>query len=320
MQREKMIPYVLGADSGGTKYLVRAAALDGTVLAEYRGQSCSHYRFPFEEASRRISENLTACLARFGGRPEDCRAIVCGTTGYDSPEDGEILQRLYSGLEGFSCPVSCMNDVELAFRVACGRTGVIILAGTGSICFGANEAGETLRVGGWPCGIFGDEGSGRYIDALALRHYSRWMDGCREDSPFLRDIRKKTGITSRKELMDLAVQIAADACDLPGLGAIVTRSAEAGDPYAEAILKDAARCLYELTREAVRKLGLDRADRLPVGVWGSVLMNSLPVREELFRLLRQEYPQLIPRIPEKDAAQGAVEIALELAGQDAPSI
>ena len=37
MQREKMIPYVLGADSGGTKYLVRAAALDGTVLAEYRG-------------------------------------------------------------------------------------------------------------------------------------------------------------------------------------------------------------------------------------------------------------------------------------------
>jgi len=51
-----------------------------------------------------------------------------------------------------------------------------------------------------------------------------------------------------------------------------------------------------------------------------VLMNSFPVREELFRLLRQEYPQLIPRIPEKDAAQGAVEIALELAGQDAPSV
>ena len=38
-----MIPYVLGIDSGGTKYLVRAAALDGTILGEFRGNTCSHY-------------------------------------------------------------------------------------------------------------------------------------------------------------------------------------------------------------------------------------------------------------------------------------
>ena len=313
MQRETISPYVLGVDSGGTKYLVRAAALDGTVLAEYRGPSCSHYRFPFEEASRRITENLSACLARFGGRPQDCRAIVCGTTGYDSPEDGEILQRLYEGLPGFSCPIVCMNDVELAFRVACGRTGVIILSGTGSICYGKNQAGESLRVGGWPCAIFGDEGSGRYIDALALRHYSRWMDGCRPDSAFLRGIREKTGVTTRKELMDFAMRMAAEACDPPGLGGIVSQAAESGDADARAILLDAAQCLFHLTREAIRKLRLDQADRLPVGVWGSVLMNSVIVREELFRLLRADYPRLVPCIPDKDAAQGAVEIALEIA-------
>ena len=174
--------YVLGIDSGGTKYLVRAAGPDGTVLGEYRGPGCSHYECPEAEAARRIQENLAGCLAGFGGRPQDCLGIVCGTTGYDSPEDGVILQRIYEGLQGFSCPVRCMNDVELAFHVACGRTGVLILSGTGSNCYGVNRQGRALRVGGWPSSIFGDEGSGRYIDTLAMRHYSRWMDGCRKDS------------------------------------------------------------------------------------------------------------------------------------------
>ena len=54
MQGQNLKPYVLGVDSGGTKYLVRAAAPDGTILAEYKGPSCSHYHFPFAEAARRI--------------------------------------------------------------------------------------------------------------------------------------------------------------------------------------------------------------------------------------------------------------------------
>ena len=146
-----------------------------------------------------------------------------------------------------------------------------------------------------------------------MRHFSRWMDGCREDSDFLRRIQQKTGITTRKQLMDRAMQIAAEECDLPGLGAIVTQAAEAGDPFAAEILADAARSLYSLTREAIRKLSLSQANPLPVGIWGSVLMNSLPVREQLFRLLRAEYPNILPRVPDRDAAQGAVELALLLA-------
>lgn len=309
-----MKPFVLGIDSGGTKYLVRAAAMDGTILGEYRGPACSHYHLPLPEAAKRIAENLAGCLDRFSGKPGDCRRIVCGTTGYDSPEDGEILQRLYESLPGFACPMVCMNDVELAFRIACGSLGALILAGTGSICFARNAQGESLRVGGWPCGIFGDEGSGRYIDALTMRHYSRWMDGCRPDSPLVRGICGKTGVRTRKELMDYAVRLQAADAPAPGLGALVSAAAENGDPDAWEILLDAAACLFRLVREAIRKLRLDQADELPVGIWGSVLMQSAVVREELFRLLREAYPNLRACIPQKDAAQGAVELALEQCG------
>ena len=97
----------------------------------------------------------------------------------------------------------------------------------------------------------------------------------------------------------------------PNLGAAVTRAAESGDEDAAEILRDAAGCLFRLTCEAIRELGMEEDDSLPVGVWGSVLMQSAPVRDELASLLRAAYPRLILTVPEKDAAQGAVEIALE---------
>ena len=312
-----MASYVLGIDSGGTKYRVRACAPDGILLGESTGPGCSHYRFPEEEARSRISARLKACLEEFGGSPADCRQIVCGTTGYDSPEDGETLQRIYGSLEGFHCPAVCMNDVELAFRVACGKTGVLMLAGTGSICFGRNGAGETLRVGGWPAGIFGDEGSGRYIDALALRHYSRFLDGCRPENNLIREIAKITGADTRKKLMDYAVALERGKGVQPNLGAAVTRAAEAGDEDAADILEDAAECLFRLAGEAVVRLFPDPGQAFRMGIWGSVLMQSAPVREGFFRRILEVRPSAVPCVPKKDAVQGAVEIALELAAGQA---
>lgn len=307
-----MKSYVLGIDSGGTRYRVLAVSPDGARLGSFTGSGCSHYRFPEDETRDRISANLNACLDQYGGSPEDCRRIVCGTTGYDSPEDGEILQRIYESLDGFHCPVLLMNDVELAFRIACGKTGVLMLAGTGSICYGRNEAGETLRVGGWPAGIFGDEGSGRYIDALTLRHYSRFLDGCRPKSDLIREIENGTGADTRKKLMDFAVALEHGEAPSPNLGAAVTRAAEAGDAYAAAILEDAAECLFQLAKEAVLRLYPDREQRFIMGIWGSVLMQSAPVRERFFRRIGELRPGAIPCVPRKDAVQGAAEIALEM--------
>ncbi|MBR6029779.1 MAG: N-acetylglucosamine kinase [Clostridia bacterium] len=305
--------YVLGIDSGGTKYLVRAAAPDGRLLGEYRGPCCSHYRFPEEEAKRRIAENIARCLETFGGRPGDCAALVCGTTGYDSPEDGELLQRMYTGLAGFHCPVRVMNDVEIAFHTACGSEGVLMLAGTGSICYGINSRGEAVRVGGWPSGVFGDEGSGRYIDALALRHFSRYMDGRRLDSPLLREIEEVTRVKTRKQLMDYAVSLGQGAIPTPGLGPAVTRAASAGDPYAEAILRDAAHCLSELAAEVILALYPEDCADIPVGIWGSVLIQSLPLRGMFWQELKARFPGARLLVPDKDAAQGAVEMAVRIA-------
>ena len=62
--------YVLGIDSGGTKYLVRAAALDGALLGCDEGPAANHYMQPLDEVKRLIGESIDRCLSAFGGRRE----------------------------------------------------------------------------------------------------------------------------------------------------------------------------------------------------------------------------------------------------------
>lgn len=303
--------YVLGIDSGGTKSHVRAAALDGTPLGSYIGVPCRHYGRPMEKTRALIGANIDGCLELFGGKREDCAYIMCGAAGFDSEEDGIILHELYRGLEGFDCPMTVVNDAELAHYTVTGGVGVLVIAGTGGIAFGRNAEGETARVGGWfPC-IMSDEGSGTYVDAWALHHLSRYLDGMRPHSEFLQALMDGTGIHSRKELMDHAAKMATPPWETPGVGRIVDASARAGDPYAIAILRHAGEWNYKLADELIRALALDKTGEITVGIWGSAILKSDIQRAEMERLLLEKYPQAKLCGPERDAAEGAVAWALE---------
>ena len=303
--------YVLGIDSGGTKVHVRASALDGTPLGSYIGAPCRHYGRPLEETRALIGANIDGCLATFGGKREDCAYIMCGAAGFDSEEDGIILHELYRSLDEFTCPVTVVNDAELAHYTVTGGVGVLVIAGTGGIAFGRSAAGETARVGGWfPC-INSDEGSGTYVDSWALHHLSRYLDGMRPHSEFLQALMDGTNIHSRKELMDHCAKMASPPWETPGVGHIVDASARKGDPYAVAILRHAGAWNFKLADELIRALGLDRESEITVGIWGSAILKSDIQRAEMERLLLERYPQARLKGPERDAAEGAAQWAIE---------
>ena len=303
--------YVLGIDSGGTKYLVRAAALDGALLGCDEGPAANHYMQPYDEVVARINENIDRCLAHFGGKREDCAYLVSGSTGCDSDEDQQLLTRLYEGLEGFSCPVHCVNDAELAHYTATGGVGLLLIAGTGSIAFGRNAAGETRRVGGWPMSVMGDEGSGRYVDAWAMHEYTRYLDGVRPRTPLMEHIARATGVRTAKEMMDYGMQMFGPPWPTPRLGAAVGEAALAGDPSAQKILDRAAAWNYDLLHELADALGFAGGDAFAIGLWGSTIVRGQYQQAALRRLLSEAYPQAQVVIAGIDAAQGATQWAIE---------
>lgn len=302
--------YVLGIDSGGSKYLARACTLDGEVIAEHTGDPAPHYRFPREEVIRRIEASIDACLAEFGGTRRECEWLVCGTTGIDSPGDKAIVEGIYGSLEGFDCPIECVNDAEVAHFAVTGGTGAVVIAGTGSVAFGRNAQGETARSGGWPVCIFGDEGSGTWISYQALRHLGMWFDDRVPSSELTDALRSRLEVRGRDDLMRICSGIELMTWQNPGVSALVDAAAEAGDPAAIGIITRAAEQTFALADSVVGKLALADEERFTVGAWGSAIVKS----RLHFRLFRERfehrYDNVSVRIADTDAAMGACRLAL----------
>lgn len=302
--------YVLGIDSGGTKYLVRACDLDGAVIAEYTGAPAAHYRLSGQDLLDRIDTNIDRCLAQFDGDRSDCAYLVCGTTGIDAESDRATVGAIYAALHGFECPTLCVNDAEVAQFAVTGGVGAVVISGTGSVAFGRNVRGETARSGGWPICIFGDEGSGTWIGYQALHHLSLWFDGRVRSSTLSERLLRDLRIGRREDLMAICIGIEQMAWEDPGLAAMVDAAAEDGDPYALDILRQAATQTVDLADSVIRKLALEREPGFTVGAWGSGIVNSRLHFESFKARLTERYANARVVIADVDAAMGACRMAL----------
>lgn len=301
--------YVLGIDSGGTKYLVKAAALNGTVLAAYTGQPAAHYRIGTERAFVRIQDSINQCLNIFQADSRDCAAITVGTTGMDTPDDLAVLENIYRRLPGFDCPLQIVNDAVVAHHAATGGVGVVVIVGTGSIAYGRNIHGQTWRVGGWPPCIGGDEGSGTWLLCRALKHMSHVLDGRSEPTALSLRLQEALNLHTQKQLIEICQQIENATFSNPGVGLWINQLAEGGDSLCRDLLTAAGREAAGLAKAVISRLSFP--DSMVVGVWGSAIVKS-PIQFEAFRQeVQVAYPHAHIVIAHQDAADGAIAMALE---------
>lgn len=305
--------YVIGIDSGGTHYRLKAASLDGECLGSFTGAEANHYHNTEEDMLRRIESHFTSLLATFGGRREDCRYIVCGTTGLDSPQDGEYLERCYSSLAGFNCPVRVINDAELAHYTVTGGEGVLIISGTGSIAFARARDGRCARSGGYLFTILGDEGSGSWVARAALHLLGRHYDGAVPCTPLVSLVEEELDIHDRHGLNTLAFRMGSMPWTCPSIGHLVDKAVEQGDCEAAAILDKASAALMEIVGDAVTSLHLDEDEPdFKLGLWGSNILQSSTLKERFIARVMDRYPQCRVVESSMTSLDGAVKMALEL--------
>ena len=303
--------YVIGIDSGGTKYLVKAANLKGQVLGKFEGLPAGFRFDSLQCAVKKVSQNIDSCLSQFGGNRADCVYMVCGSTGIDSKEDYFRIKEVYENLPGFSCPLRCVNDAEVAQYAATGGIGVLVISGTGSIAFGRNAQGETARSGGWWLSMAADEGSGTYITVRALQHLALWFDHRIDESKLALRLKNTLYINKRKDLITLGRSSASKWGPL-NIPQIVDQAAEQGDAAALRIIQDAAGHTYDLANSVVKKLNFDKDLAFKVGVWGSAITKSRLHFHFFKEKFENEYHHVQVILPEKDAADGALQMALDL--------
>ena len=300
--------YYLGIDGGGTKTTC-AVGDESHLLATATAGPSNIVRVGEVQARESLQRSVRQACAAAGITPAQVVRTCVGGSGAAHPELAEVVRR--SLAEILTAPIDVVGDMQIALEAAFDTgPGVIVIAGTGSIAYGRDRQGTTLRAGGWGFAI-GDEGSAHWIGRAAVSAVLRAADprgGTPEpsqDSPLSAALRKVWGVTS---LADLAR--AANSISPPDFAALFPAVAASQDDLAAQVLTKAGRELVEVAAVVIRRLfAKGHAVSVPVAMTGGVFRHAPLVRQVFYNELRA----LDPRVEVNPQVVEPVEGALRMA-------
>jgi N-acetylglucosamine kinase-like BadF-type ATPase len=184
--------------------------------------------------------------------------------------------------------------------------GVIVVAGSGSIAYGRNLSGETVRAGGWGFAI-SDEGSGYWIGRQAIAASMRVCDERgKAECPLLSEILKVFGLETREQLVIRSN--GNPPLDFASLVPAVILLSGRGDETAQAVLSAAGEELGKLGIVVLKRLFKD-APSVPVAMSGGVFGNSAFLRQVFYNYLSSTFPAAITNPTVVEPVLGALELA-----------
>lgn len=303
--------FVIGIDGGGTRTRGAVADITGTILSEKESESSNVHLVGYQEAATRVWALVRNLIGDIHKKQSAVRVVVAGLAGVGRPNDRKLYLQALRGVVGrarFSLRrVHLYTDAEIALAGAFGGSpGIVVIAGTGSIVMGKDEAGVLRRVGGWGRDI-GDEGSGYQIGRRALAAVAKSYDGRSVPTALTESVFKKLKLADAAGLVE---KVSRNAFDISTLAPLVLEAAKDGDKVAEEILKQAADELVLHVRALLSGIQVRR--KVDVAFSGGLIDHANIYSEFLERKLVSACPQVNVRPPLSSPLKGAIHLALSL--------
>lgn len=301
-----MADYVLGLDGGGTKTLVQAMDTAGNPLFRLKGDALNLN----SEGADRVRDTVQGLLEQaFAQAGADHLAAVCiGAAGVSNPIAEQVLRQgvCKAGFEG---PVCITGDHIAALTGALGQPkGIILIAGTGSICAGRGEDGREARAGGRGH-LIDDEGSGYAMGRDILRAVVRAEDGRGPATCLTEALYQAWSISSMEEIVSRVYSPLCTKRTIAALACLLPAAAEQRDPAALAIYSHAAEELAQLVAAVAHRLELTNPE---LALAGGVLTKDGFLQSQLSEKLKPLLLGITLTLPRQDAAFGAAQLAWDL--------
>ena len=193
--RTTLVSIFLGIDGGGSKTTCIIGD-EHSLLSTGTSAGSNVVRVGERQARETLGAAVRQACAAANITPGQIDRTCVGIAGGARPEIAAVVLRLLS--EFISGEIEVVGDMVIALEAAFGSgPGVIVIAGTGSIAYGRNSAGEIARAGGWGFAI-SDEGSGHWIGRSAVAASMRAYEGGDASTGKLLDsIIKSWGLATR---------------------------------------------------------------------------------------------------------------------------
>lgn len=315
------MPYYLGIDGGGSKTTCAVGDDSHTIATAIAGPS-NIVRVGEQLTRESLHQCVRQACAAAGISAAQIARVCIGGSGAARPELAAIVRSILA--EVIPTPIDVLGDMEIALEAAFDEgSGVVVIAGTGSIAYGRNRQGKTLRAGGWGFAI-GDEGSAHWIGRMAINAVLRAVDeakdepeaeprACSAQEPSLLSILCASwGVTSA---LDLAR--AGNATPPPNFASLFPPVATSTDELAKRILASAGRELARLAAVVSTRLFSGTETSVPVAMVGGVFRYAPAVREAFYNELRKLDARMVVNPEVIEPVEGALRLARRAASKHA---
>lgn len=298
----EQIGFYLGIDGGGTASRCMLKFDDGRQIVIHGGplNICSISQ---AEAEQTLS-HLFRKTQMLAGNLNLCKGVGIGVAGLTNPM-AETFFRQQVNLWFPNVPFSLDTDAAAALYGAhLAQNGIVLIAGTGSVCFGIHGT-KRAQVGGGGH-IIDDEGSGYALGREILSAVLKAMDG-RIPPTLLSDaVSKHCGITQRSQLIRFVYDPKTGKNTIASLAPLLFSACQAGDVAALQIADRAAAALADMIFVTSKLLDMPEG---PIAFSGSILTKEVQIREKICKVLDTRSPNMIYYLPRADAVSGAVLMA-----------
>ncbi len=297
----------LGVDGGGTKTHIVILDKEKNFVCEGFSGPSNPLRVGVETAVANISQAVNSACDQIFRSPED---IVSATFGLAGVRRADLRERVrQSAFINLSIKnIEVVTDAEIAlFGTTLGKEGLVIISGTGSICYGKDTKGNEATAGGWGP-IAGDEGGGVSIAKQALQAIAKALDG-RGRPTKLSYVGAEYFRASTPE--DLIVAIYSPQMDnkrLAGFAKYVVQTALEGDEIAIEIMSVAGFELGLAAYAVIKKLNLE-SKKIPIGMVGSIFKAGELLTKPLIETVHSYAPKAYLQDPKLNPANAAATMA-----------
>lgn len=246
---------VLGVDCGGTRTRAALASVERGLLGLGASGGGNPRDGGAARTARAIDDAVAGAFADAGLARVPVAAATVGAAGVATEEERGALRRALGplALVGGGAP-EIVHDLRVAQAGAfAGGPGMVLVAGTGSCCYGRASDGRESRAGGWG-GRLDDGGSATWLGLEAVRAAVRASDGRGDRTVLSGRVLGVLGVEDLRAALRV-VESEGYRAAVSRLAPAVTEAARDGDAVALEIVGRGARELAGMAEAVARALG-----------------------------------------------------------------
>ena len=306
---------ILGIDGGGSRSCAVLADETGQVLGRGTSGPGNYHNLGVEAVKANLAEAVRQAWRRADLAPRRADAAFFGLGSIVCQEDRDVIHGIAEELEiAPKDAIGVDHDLRVALAGGlAGRPGIVLIAGTGSSCYGRTEDARCWRAGGWGP-VLDDRGSGYDLGRRAMIAAVRDLDGRLEPTVLRQRVLDVLGLDDMQKIMFRVDGQGLSRREIAALACMVTAAAEQGDAVARAIIHEGADQLALMIRTVADALFADGDEPVRVTTAGGLMQAGPVVAHPLHEAVARRAPRCRIEEPVLPPELGALLLARELLG------